>query len=200
MARGRRRVRDGRVISDRMDKSIMVEVETLRRHPRYERVVRRRQRFMAHDEENTCHVGDLVRIEESRPLSRRKRWRLIEVIARAGERRGAVLPPAAAETELILPIAEEEEAAEPVAEAETQADEESAEAVAQAGTDGDAEADEESVEAVAQTGTDGDAEADEEPVEAVAQAEIDSEADAKVESAEADAEAEAASDEPEPKE
>ena len=181
MARGRRRVRDGRVISDRMDKSIMVEVETLRRHPRYERVVRRRQRFMAHDEENTCHVGDLVRIEESRPLSRRKRWRLIEVIARAGERRGAVLPPAAAETELILPIAEEEEAAEPVAEAETQADEES-------------------VEAVAQTGTDGDAEADEEPVEAVAQAEIDSEADAKVESAEADAEAEAASDEPEPKE
>lgn len=86
MAKGRRRVLEGRVTSDRMDKTIVVEVQRLRRHPRYERVVRRRKRFMAHDEKNTCRVGDLVRIEESRPLSRHKRWRLVAVLARAGKR------------------------------------------------------------------------------------------------------------------
>ncbi len=118
MVRGRRRVFEGRVTSDRMDKTIMVEVQTLRRHPRYERVVRRRKRFMAHDEGNTCRVGDLVRIEESRPLSRRKRWRLIEVLTQAGQRRGAVKPPAAVETEMVPPVAEE-----PVAVAETAAEE-----------------------------------------------------------------------------
>ncbi len=112
MVRGRRRVLEGRVTSDRMDKTIMVEVQRLRRHPRYERVVRRRKRFMAHDEENTCRVGDLVRIEESRPLSRRKRWRLIAVLTRAGERRGAERPavegppPSAAEPEAAGPVAE----------------------------------------------------------------------------------------------
>ena len=79
-----------------MDKTIVVEVQRLRRHPRYERVVRRRKRFMAHDEENTCRVGDLVRIEESRPLSRHKRWRLIAVLARTGERRGGPPPKEAA--------------------------------------------------------------------------------------------------------
>jgi small subunit ribosomal protein S17 len=101
-----------------MDKTIMVEVQTLRRHPRYERVVRRRKRFMAHDEENTCSVGDLVRIEESRPLSRRKRWRLIAVLTRAGERRSAGKPAAA----VVAPSsAAEPAAAEPVA--ETTADE-----------------------------------------------------------------------------
>ena len=93
MVKGRRRVLEGHVTSDRMDKTIVVEVQRLRRHPRYERVVRRRKRFMAHDEENTCRVGDLVRIEESRPLSRRKRWRLVAVLARAGERGGPVRPP-----------------------------------------------------------------------------------------------------------
>ena len=120
MARGRRRVLEGRVTSDRMDKTIMVEVQRLRRHPRYERVVRRRKRFMAHDEENTCRVGDLVRIEESRPLSRRKRWRLIAVLTRAGERRGAGRPAAAV---VEPPNAVELEAAEPVAVAETAAEE-----------------------------------------------------------------------------
>jgi small subunit ribosomal protein S17 len=114
---------EGRVTSDRMDKTIMVEVQTLRRHPRYERVVRRRKRCMAHDEENTCSVGDLVRIEESRPLSRRKRWRLIAVLTRAGERRGAGRPPAAVEAAVVPPSAAEPEAAEPVAMAETAAEE-----------------------------------------------------------------------------
>ena len=120
MARGRRRVLEGRVTSDRMDKTIMVEVQRLRRHPRYERVVRRRKRFMVHDEENTCRMGDLVRIEESRPLSRRKRWRLIAVLTRAGERRGAGRPAAAA---VEPPNAAELEAVEPVAVAETAAEE-----------------------------------------------------------------------------
>ena len=119
MVRGRRKVLEGRVTSDRMDKTIMVEVQRLRRHPRYERVVRRRKRFMAHDEENTCRVGDLVRIEESRPLSRRKRWRLIAVLTRAGERRGAAQGAVAVEA----PSAAEPEDAEPVAVAETAAEE-----------------------------------------------------------------------------
>ena len=120
MGKGRRRVLEGRVTSDRMDKTIMVEVQRLRRHPRYERVVRRRKRFMAHDEENTCCVGDLVRIEESRPLSRRKRWRLIAVLTRAGERRGAGTPAAAA---VEAPSTTEPAAAEPVAVAESAAEE-----------------------------------------------------------------------------
>ena len=123
MVQGRRRVLEGRVTSDRMDKTIMVEVQRLRRHPRYERVVRRRKRFMAHDEENTCRVGDLVRIEESRPLSRRKRWRLIAVLTRAGARRGAGTSVAAAEAALEPASAAEPAAAEPVAVAETAAEE-----------------------------------------------------------------------------
>lgn len=124
MVQGRRRVLEGRVTSDRMDKTIMVEVQRLRRHPRYERVVRRRKRFMAHDEENTCRVGDLVRIEESRPLSRRKRWRLIAVLTRAGERRGAGTPAAAVEAAVEdSPSAAEPAAAEPVAVAESAAEE-----------------------------------------------------------------------------
>ena len=121
MVQGRRRVLEGRVTSDRMDKTIMVEVQRLRRHPRYERVVRRRKRFMAHDEENTCLVGDFVRIEESRPLSRRKRWRLIAVLTRAGERRGAGTPEAEAAVE--SPSVAEPETAESVAVAETTAEE-----------------------------------------------------------------------------
>ena len=121
MVQGRRRVLEGRVTSDRMDKTIMVEVQRLRRHPRYERVVRRRKRFMAHDEENTCRVGDLVRIEESRPLSRRKRWRLIAVLTRAGARRGAGTPAEAAVED--SPSAAEPAAAEPVAVAESAAEE-----------------------------------------------------------------------------
>jgi small subunit ribosomal protein S17 len=78
----------GRVVSDKMDKTIVVSVERLSRHPLYKRVVRLTSKFKAHDETNQAHVGDTVRITESRPLSATKRWRLVEVVARAGEASG----------------------------------------------------------------------------------------------------------------
>ena len=79
---GKRRNKIGRVVSDKMDKTVVVSVERLRRHPVYTRVVRLSSKFQAHDEENAAHVGDTVRIEESRPLSAEKRWKVIEIIAR----------------------------------------------------------------------------------------------------------------------
>ena len=79
---GKRRSKVGRVVSDKMDKTVVVSVERLRRHPIYKRVVRLSSKFKAHDEENGAHVGDTVRIEESRPMSRDKRWRVVEVVAR----------------------------------------------------------------------------------------------------------------------
>ena len=79
---GKRRTVTGRVVSDKMDKTIVVSVERLRRHPIYKRVVRLSTKFQAHDQENTARVGDTVRIEESRPLSRSKRWRVVEVVTR----------------------------------------------------------------------------------------------------------------------
>ena len=79
---GKRRSKTGRVVSDKMDKTIVVSVERLRRHPIYKRVVRLSTKFKAHDAENTAHVGDTVRIEESRPLSRDKRWTVVEVVSR----------------------------------------------------------------------------------------------------------------------
>ena len=79
---GKRRSKTGRVVSDKMDKTVVVSVERLRRHPIYKRVVRLSTKFKAHDAENTAHVGDTVRIEESRPLSRDKRWTVVEVVAR----------------------------------------------------------------------------------------------------------------------
>ena len=79
---GKRRTKTGRVVSDKMDKTVVVSVERLRRHPIYKRVVRLSSKFKAHDAENAARVGDTVRIEESRPLSREKRWRVIEVVAR----------------------------------------------------------------------------------------------------------------------
>jgi small subunit ribosomal protein S17 len=81
----KRRTKVGRVISDKMDKTVVVSVERLRRHPIYKRVVRLSSKFKAHDEENAAHVGDTVRIEESRPLSRDKRWRLVEIVSRGTE-------------------------------------------------------------------------------------------------------------------
>jgi small subunit ribosomal protein S17 len=80
-----RKTKVGRVVSDKMDKTIVVSVARLARHPLYKRVIRLTTKFKAHDEANDAHVGDTVRIEESRPLSATKRWRLVEVIARAGE-------------------------------------------------------------------------------------------------------------------
>ena len=79
---GKRRTKIGRVVSDKMDKTVVVSVERLQRHPIYKRVVRLSSKFKAHDEENAAQVGDTVRIEESRPLSREKRWRVVEVVAR----------------------------------------------------------------------------------------------------------------------
>ena len=79
---GKRRTKVGRVVSDKMDKTVVVSVERLRRHPIYKRVVRLSSKFKAHDEENGARVGDTVRIEESRPVSRDKRWRVVEIVAR----------------------------------------------------------------------------------------------------------------------
>jgi len=78
--KGRRQQRVGRVVSNKMNKTIVVVVETLKKHRIYKRTYKQTKRFQAHDEENICQVGDLVRIEECRPLSKMKRWRLIEVI------------------------------------------------------------------------------------------------------------------------
>jgi small subunit ribosomal protein S17 len=83
--RGQRKTKVGRVVSDKMDKTIVVSVERLARHRLYKRVIRLTTKFKAHDEDNDAHVGDTVRIEESRPLSATKRWRLVEVVQRAGD-------------------------------------------------------------------------------------------------------------------
>jgi small subunit ribosomal protein S17 len=80
--KGKRRTKVGRVVSDKMDKTVVVSVERLRRHPIYKRVVRLSSKFKAHDAENAARVGDTVRIEESRPLSRDKRWTMVEIVAR----------------------------------------------------------------------------------------------------------------------
>jgi small subunit ribosomal protein S17 len=78
-----RKTLDGRVVSDKMQKTVVVEVESSKRHPLYQKVLRHSKKYYAHDEEETCQVGDWVRIIESRPLSRLKRWRVIEVTRRA---------------------------------------------------------------------------------------------------------------------
>ncbi|MFL5967970.1 MAG: 30S ribosomal protein S17 [Gaiellaceae bacterium] len=81
--RGRRQERRGVVVSSAMDKTIVVKVDTIRAHPRYKKVVRRSAKFHAHDEENTANIGDIVRIVETRPLSKTKRWRLVQVVEAA---------------------------------------------------------------------------------------------------------------------
>ncbi len=73
----------GVVVSDKMDKTILVEVARSTRHPLYGKVLRRRKKYMAHDEENSCRIGDRVEIIESRPLSRRKHWALMRIVERA---------------------------------------------------------------------------------------------------------------------
>ena len=80
---GRQKVRQGRVVSDKADKTITVRIEIARRHRRYEKIVRSSSTLHAHDETNDAHEGDLVRVVEARPLSRTKRWRLVEVLERA---------------------------------------------------------------------------------------------------------------------
>ena len=78
-----RATRIGKVVSDKMNKTIIVEVERRVQHAEYTRTIKRTSRFHAHDEGNTAHVGDRVRIEETRPLSKKKRWRLREILVKA---------------------------------------------------------------------------------------------------------------------
>ena len=81
--RNTRRERIGVVVSSNMEKSIVISVKQKLKHPIYGKFVNKTSRFMAHDEENTCNVGDTVKISETRPLSKNKRWRLVEIIERA---------------------------------------------------------------------------------------------------------------------
>ena len=83
--RGMRRTLVGQVVSDKMDKTVVVRVERLVQDPRYKKYVRRFSKFMAHDEENACGVGDRVRIIEHRPLSKRKRWKVQATLSKAAE-------------------------------------------------------------------------------------------------------------------
>ena len=81
--RGRRKVRTGVVVSDAMDKTVLVRIDRQVRHPLYGKTVRRSSKLAAHDETNDAHVGDTVRVVETRPLSKTKRWRLVEIVERA---------------------------------------------------------------------------------------------------------------------
>lgn len=83
MTRGLRKVRTGRVVSNKMDKTIVVAIETFVSHPIYKKQVKRTTKFKAHDEQNECQIGDIVEIMETRPLSKDKRWRLVEIIEKA---------------------------------------------------------------------------------------------------------------------
>lgn len=95
--RGKRKTFIGTVISDKMDKTVVVAVDRLVRHPLYKKVIRRTSKFYAHDEHNECRVGDIVEIMETRPLSKLKRWRVVRIIQRA---------------KVPLPVAQEEVAEE----------------------------------------------------------------------------------------
>jgi len=77
-----RKQKTGRVVSDKMDKTVVVAVDYLRPHPLYRKTVRRTSKFYAHDENNECKLGDMVLIEETRPLSKQKRWRVLEVVTK----------------------------------------------------------------------------------------------------------------------
>lgn len=81
--RARRKVKIGYVVSDKMDKTIVVKIEDFIRHPLYGKRVKRTKKFKAHDELNTCGIGDKVKIMETRPLSKDKRWRLVEIMEKA---------------------------------------------------------------------------------------------------------------------
>ena len=79
---GKRKTRFGRVVSDKMDKTVVVAVDTPRRHPLYRKTIRRAVKYKAHDIKNECKTGDMVRIVETRPLSKDKRWRVAEIITK----------------------------------------------------------------------------------------------------------------------
>jgi len=79
----KRKIRIGKVVSDKMEKTRIVTVERLFRHSKYQKVIKRRKKFMADDPKNESHIGDKVRIAETRPLSKRKRWRVLEILKKA---------------------------------------------------------------------------------------------------------------------
>lgn len=81
--RGIRKVLTGKVVSDKMDKTVVVSVETRVRHPLYQRIIRRTKKFKAHDEQNACRIGDKVKMMETRPISKEKRWRIIDILEKA---------------------------------------------------------------------------------------------------------------------
>ena len=83
MERGRRKIRTGKVISDKMDKTVVVLITTLVKHPLYGRFVKKTKKFKAHDEKNECGIGDTIEIMETRPLSKDKRWRFTKMIEKA---------------------------------------------------------------------------------------------------------------------
>jgi small subunit ribosomal protein S17 len=78
-------IRSGIVVSNKADKTVVVKVERKFQHPLYSRTVKQSKKFMAHDETNACQIGDVVKIVESRPLSKRKRWTVLEIVQKAGE-------------------------------------------------------------------------------------------------------------------
>ena len=81
--RGIRKTRSGVVVSDKMDKTVVVSIKTRVRHPLYGKIMNKTSKLKAHDEENACGIGDTVRLMETRPLSREKRWRVVEIIEKA---------------------------------------------------------------------------------------------------------------------
>lgn len=83
MERNLRKTRTGKVVSNRMDKTIVVAVEDHVKHPLYKKIVKRTYKLKAHDENNVCNIGDTVRVMETRPLSKDKRWRLVDVVEKA---------------------------------------------------------------------------------------------------------------------
>jgi small subunit ribosomal protein S17 len=85
MVEGRRQYKVGRVVSDKMEKTVVVAVDYLKPHPLYRKIIRKTSKFHAHDEQNNCKIGDVVRIGETRPISKTKRWEVIEVITRVEE-------------------------------------------------------------------------------------------------------------------
>ena len=82
-ARKQRKIRVGKVVSDKMDKTIVVAIEDNVRHPKYGKIIKRTVKIHAHDEANVCGIGDIVEVMETRPLSKTKRWRLVEIVEKA---------------------------------------------------------------------------------------------------------------------
>ena len=83
--RGKRRMMEGKVVSDKMEKTVVVEITQRLLHPVYKKFITRKQRYKAHDEQNACRIGDSVRIRETKPLSKEKRWRVAEITEKALE-------------------------------------------------------------------------------------------------------------------